>query len=110
MVNWGERCQTTRRVECDAVLVRNVCADKAADAGGALEHAQYDRTDESNRNIRSYNTQPTEQWTVEGHWELSLFGAAVDVTTKLAEAFPEQNVSLADPLSPTAARQSSQHG
>jgi hypothetical protein len=31
--------------------------------------------------------------------ELSLLNVAVDVTTKLAQAFPEEKVSLADPLS-----------
>ena len=63
-----------------------------------LKYPQHNRADKGNRQIRSHNTQPTEQWTDEYHWGLSLFQAQATLTTKPANRSLEKKVSLADPL------------
>ena len=48
---------------------------------GLLEHAEYNRADESECNIRSHNAQPADERTYEIHWEGSLVHVVLATNT-----------------------------
>jgi len=53
-----------------------------------LKYPQHNRADKGNRQIRSHNTQPTEQWTDEYHWGTLPVSRAGDVNDEASQPFP----------------------
>src|SRR5215217_7252355 len=63
---------------------------------GGLEHAEYNRADESECNIRGYNAKSADERTYEIHWgRLPGFTSCAHITLKASKAFPAQKVSVA---------------
>src|SRR5438093_8991433 len=61
-----------------------------------LEHAEHNRGDESECNIRSYNAKSAGERTYEIHWgKLPGFTSCPHITQKVSKGFPTQKVSVA---------------
>jgi hypothetical protein len=71
---------------------------------GLLKHAQYDRADKGDGQIRRQQTQPTDDRTDEGHWGTLPVQHRSRCNDETSQAFPGKKVSLADPLSLTRLR------
>jgi hypothetical protein len=60
-----------------------------------LKHAEYNRADEGECNIRGYNAKPADERTYEIHWEVSLgFTSCPQLTLTLAKRSPPKKSAV----------------
>ena len=71
------------------------CSRRVRHVGSNLEHAQHDRADNGECDIRGHHAQSPDEWTAEDHWETSLVDVAARINNRNGDRFRAEKASPA---------------